>query len=293
MRVRPFELIQPRSIAEAIASLAGADGEARVIAGGTALMPMLRLGLMRPERVISLHRVPELAALRSSGGALHLGAMVSVAAIQRSPVIGGGWPLLAQAAGRVATPAIRSTATVGGNLAYAEAASDLAPALLCLEALVEIAGPSGERSLPLSRFFTGFYETALGPGEIVAAVRVPAPPVGARRGYVKFCPRSLEDKPLVGVAALLVLDQRRQRCDEVRIALGAAAPTAIRALRAESVLRGAMLDGEAIQAAADTAGAEASPVSDLMGSADYRRDMVRVWVRRLLTSLLAVAEPRP
>jgi len=293
MRIRPFELIQPRSIAEAIASLAGADGDARIIAGGTALMPMLRLGLMRPERVISLHRVPELGALRSSGGDLHLGAMVSVAAIHRSPLIGGGWPLLAEAAGRVATPAIRSTATVGGNLAYAEAASDLAPALLCLEAVVEVAGPSGERSLPLSSFLTGFYETALDPGEIVAAVRVPAPPDGARSGYVKFCPRSLEDKPLVGVAALLVLDQRRQRCDEARIALGAAAATAIRALRAESVLRGAMLDADAIQAAADTAAAEASPVSDLMGSADYRRDMVRVWVRRLLTSLLAAAGPRP
>jgi carbon-monoxide dehydrogenase medium subunit len=284
-RLRPFELLQPEGLEEALAALALADGQARVIAGGTALVPMLRLGLIRPERLISLDRVPGLGDLRVDGGVLRIGAMVSIAALHRSPMVAQGWPLLKEAAGRVATPAIRSSATAGGNLGYAEPASDIAPALLCLDAEVEIAGPSGPRRLPLASFLTGFYETALAPGEILTSIRVPAPPIGAVSGYVKFCPRSLEDKPLIGVAALVVADASGQRCQEVRLALGAAAPTAIRAARAERVLRGQRLDPTAIRAAADVAAEEASPVSDLMGSADYRRDMVRVWVRRLLGSL--------
>jgi len=285
MRLRPFELAEPQSLPEALAALGRAGGEARLVAGGTALVPMMRLGLIKPDRVIALHRVAGLGDLRAESDALHLGAMVSMAHIHRSPVVRAGWPLLAEAAGRVATPAIRSSATLGGNLGYAEAASDPAPALLCLDAEVRIATATGERSLPISRFFTGFYETALGPGEIVSGVRIAALPGGARTGYVKFCPRSAEDKPLIGVAALLVLDLATGRCRDARIALGGAAPTAIRAARAESTLRAAALDDRAIEMAAEAAGGEADPLSDLMGSAEYRRRMVRVWVRRLLTRL--------
>jgi carbon-monoxide dehydrogenase medium subunit len=285
MRLPAFELVEPESVAEAIEALARAHGEARLIAGGTALVPMMRLGLLKPEHVISLDRVRGLDALGAERGVLHLGAMATMADILRASIVRDGWPLLAEAAGRVATPAIRSSATVGGNLAYAEAASDPAPALLCLEAEVEIVGPAGQRSLPLSRFFTGFYETALEPGEILTAVRVPACPPGALHGYVKFCPRSAEDKPLVGVAVLLVLDAGAEYCRDARVALGGAAPTAIRARRAESVLLNERLDDRAIRAAADAAAAEADPLSDLMGSALYRREMVRVWVRRLLARL--------
>lgn len=283
MRLHPFELAVPESLPEALDAL-GRSGEARVVSGGTALVPMMRLGLIRPDRVISLHRVAGLDDLRVESGVLSAGAMVSLAAINRSPIVRTGWPLLAEAAGRVATPAIRSTATLGGNLGYAEAASDPAPALLCLEAEVTIAGAAGARSLPLSRFFTGFYETALGPHEIVAGVRVPAAPTGARTGYVRFCPRSAEDKPLIGVAALLVLDVAG-RCVDARVALAGAAPTAIRAERAEASLRGAMPDDHAIARAAEAAASEADPLSDLMGSAEYRRRMIRVWVRRLLARL--------
>src|SRR6266542_4157927 len=250
MRLRPFELAEPRSLPEAIEALGRPDGEARLIGGGTALVPMIRLGLIKPDRVIALHRVHGLAELTADAGALHLGAMVSMADIERAPIVRAGWPLLADAAGRVATPAIRSSATLGGNLGYAEAASDPAAALLCLDAEIRIAGPPGERSLPVSRFLTGFY-----------------------------------DKPLIGVAVLLVLDPDSGRCQEARIALGGAAPTAIRAARAESSLRGDGLDDRTIRTAADAAAAEVEPLSDLMGSADYRREMVRVWVRRLLTAL--------
>jgi carbon-monoxide dehydrogenase medium subunit len=285
MRLRPFELIQPDTVAEAVDAFGRTDGEAKLIAGGTALVPMIRLGLIRPGRVIALHRVSGFAETRAEQGVLHLGAMVTMAGLHRAPVVRGGWPLLAEAAGRVATPAIRSSATLGGNLGYAEAASDVAPALLCLEALVETAGPGGERSLPITRFFTGFYETALEAGEIVTGVRVPACPPGGISGYVKFCSRSAEDKPLVGVAALLALDPENGRCRDARIALGGAAPTAMRAGGAEKALSGEALSDGAIRAAAEAAASAADPLSDLMGTADYRREMVRVWVRRLLTAL--------
>lgn len=285
MRLRAFDLIQPDTVADAVDALARASTGARVMAGGTALVPMIRLGLIRPDPVITLHRVSGLAEIKIEESALRLGAMVTVADLERAPLVRGGWSLLARAAGRVATPAIRNSATLGGNLGYAEAASDIAPALLCLDATVESAGPAGERALPIARFFTGFYETALEPGAIVTGVRVPPVPNGAVGGYVKFCPRSAEDKPLIGVAALVVRDPDSGRCREARIALAGAAPMAIRVGRAEGTLRGEPLSDGAIRAAADAAAGEADPLSDLMGTARYRREMVRVWTRRLLAAL--------
>ena len=284
MRLHPFRLLEPESLPEAIEAIGRLDGEARLIAGGTALVAMIRLGLVKPDRLISLHRVPGLNRIRVDGDALELGAMATHADIERSRTVRDGWPLLADAVHRVATPAIRTSGTIGGNLAYAEAASDPAPALLCLNAEVKIVGPEGERSMPVARFFRGFYDAALEPGEMVSAVRVPPAPAGARGGYVKFTSRSAEDKPLVGVAALVVLDAAG-RCVEARIGLGGAAPTPIRAERAERTLRGEALTDRAVRAAAEAAAEEADPLSDLMGSADYRREMIRVWVRRLLIAL--------
>jgi len=284
VRLHPFRLLEPESLPDAIEALGRLDGEARLVAGGTALVAMMRLGLVKPDRLVSLHRVAGLSRIAVEGGALVLGAMTTHADIERSRVVRDGWPLLAGAVHRVATPAIRTTGTIGGNLAYAEAASDPAPALLCLDAEVRVAGAGGERVVPIARFFRGFYEAALEPGEIVTAVRVPPPPPGARGGYVKFTSRSAEDKPLVGVAALVALDASG-RCVEVRLGLGGAAPTPIRAAGAERALRGEALTDAAIRAAAEAAAREADPLSDLMGSADYRREMIRVWVRRLLGSL--------
>jgi carbon-monoxide dehydrogenase medium subunit len=285
MRLHPFELIEPATVGEAIAALAGHDGDARPVAGGTALVPMIRLGLLQPERVVALHGIAELGGIHAGPAGLELGATVTHAELERAPAVRAGWPLLAEAAATVASPAIRTMATVGGNLAYAEAASDLLPALLVLDAEVRVAGGAGARAIAAAGFFRGFYEAALDPGELVTGARVPAAPAGARSGYVKFCPRVAEDKPLVGVAALLVLDGAAGRVEDLRLALGGAAPTPLRARRAEATVRAEPLTDGAIRAAAEAAAAEADPLSDLMGSADYRRDMVRVWVRRLLTAL--------
>lgn len=284
MRLHPFRLVEPESLTDAFDALARLDGEARLVAGGTALVPMIRLGLVKPDRLISLHRLTALTEIRVDGGDLELGAMATHADIARSSLVRNGWPLLGEAARRVASPAIRTSGTIGGNLAYAEAASDPAPALLCLDAEVRVAGRGGSRSVPVARFFRGFYEAALEPGEIVTGIRVPPTPAGARSGYVKFTSRSAEDKPLIGVAALIVPDPAG-RCVEARIGLGGAAPTPIRARAAEEILRGQAPSDAAVRAAAETAAHEAEPLSDLMGSADYRREMIRVWVRRLLITL--------
>ena len=284
MRLHSFRLLEPESLKDAIDALGRLDGEARLVAGGTALVAMIRLGLVKPDRLVSLHRVPALSRIAVEDGSLVLGAMATHADIERARVVRDGWPLLADAVRHVATPAIRTSGTIGGNLAYAEAASDPAPALLCLDAEVRVAGPGGQRVVPIARFFRGFYEAALEPGEIVTAVRVPPAPAGARGGYVKYTSRSAEDKPLVGVAALVALDAS-SRCVEARIGLGGAAPTPMRAAQAERALRGEALTDAAVRAAAEAAAREADPLSDLMGSADYRREMVRVWVRRLLVAL--------
>ena len=284
MRLHPFRLVEPESVRDAIAALEQLDGEARLVAGGTALIAMIRLGLVKPDRLVSLNQVTELRRIRVDKGWLELGAMATHAEIERSQLVRDGWPLLAEAVHRVATPAIRTSGTIGGNLAYAEPASDPAPALLCLNAEVVVAGPGGSRTVPVSRFFRGFYEAALDPGEIVTTVRIPPPPAGARGGYVKYTSRSEEDKPLVGVAALVVLDGAG-RCQDIRLALGGAAPTPIRAEGAERTLRGETLTDAAVRAAADVAAQQADPLTDLMGSADYRREMIRVWVRRLMIRL--------
>lgn len=284
MRLTPFTLVEPESLSEALALVGKLDGEARLVAGGTALVPMIRLGLIKPDRLVSLHRIPGMAEVRVDGAALEVGAMTTLADVERSRTVREGWPLLTEAVRRVATPSIRTTGTIGGNLAYAEAASDPAPALLCHDAEVRVAGPRGSRAVPIARFFRGFYEAALEPGEIVTSVRMPPAPAGARGGYVKYTSRSAEDKPLIGVAALVALDAAGC-CTHARLALGGAAPTPIRAEHAEAALRGEALTDASTRAAAELAARDAEPLSDLMGSADYRREMIRVWVRRLLTGL--------
>ena len=291
MRLHPFELLEPETLPEALDALYGVDGDTRVVAGGTALVPMLRLGLIRPARLLSLHRISGLSGVRVDGGALDVGAIASLSEVHRAPAVRTGWPLLADAVRSVATPSIRTSGTIGGNLCYAEAASDPAPALLCLDAEVCIAGRNAVRVVPIAQFFRGFYETALDPGEIVTTVRVPPMPAGGRSGYVKFTSRSAEDKPLIGIAAMIVLDPGG-RCEEARLGLGGAAPTAIRAPRAETILRGDVLSEATIRAAADAAARDADPLSDLMGSAEYRRQMIRVWVRRLVT-VLRERDPAP
>lgn len=286
MILRPFKYVECGSVDEATATLKRYGDGARIIAGGTALVPLMKHRLLRPEVLVSVIRVPGLGDIAAGPeGGLRLGALATHWEVSRSPLVRRESPLLAYACGRVASPTVRSMATLGGNLCYGESASDPSPALLALRARVRVVGSGGERTLPLTEFFTGFYETALAEDEVLTAVEVPPLPPGARWRYLKWVPRAQEDKALVGLAAVLVLDGRH--CRMARLGLGGVASSPMVLRRTEQSLEGRELDERTSAEAAGVAAAEVEPMEDLQGSADYRRDMLRVWVRRVVADLVA------
>lgn len=283
MRLRPFEYHEAGSLEEAL-DLAGRYGDdCRLVAGGTAILLMIRYGIVRPLHLVSLHRLADLGGIRPEDGMLRIGALAPHAEVAASPLVRAHCPVLAVAAGRVATPAIRNMGTIGGNLCYAESASDVSPTLLSLGARAVLASRRGRRTVDLAGgFFRGFYETALEEGEILVAVEVPAQPRAGGAAYVKWSPRSLEDKALVGVAAVVDGDAASGVCRELRLGLGGVNPTPVRLPRAEAVARGQRLTDDVIRAVARAAAEEVEPIADVQGSPEYRRQMVEVWAARTL-----------
>jgi len=285
MILRPFDYLECKTVDDAVAALRRGGDDARVIAGGTALVPLMKHALLRPSLLVSIVKVPGLAEIApTASGALRVGGAATHWVVSHSPVVQQRSPLLAHACGRVASPTIRSMGTLGGNLCYGESASDPSPALLALRATVRLHGPDGERTVPITEFFTGFYATAMREGEILTRVDVPDMPAGARWRYLKWTPRAQEDKALVGLAAMLVMDGRH--CRVARLAVGGVGASPVALSNAEHALEGQELDDAAIARAADAAAAEVEPIDDLQGSAEYRRDMLRTWVRRVVTGLV-------
>jgi len=284
MILRPFEYVESKTVDDAVSALKSGGDEARLIAGGTALVPLMKHQILRPSLLVSIAKVPGLADIASTVGGVRIGGIATHWAVSHSPVVRERCPLLAYACQRVASPTIRSMGTLGGNLCYGESASDPSPALLALRASVRLHGPTGDRAIPMTEFFTGFYETALGAGEVLTAVDVPPMPTGARWRYLKWTPRAQEDKALVGLAVMLVLDGRR--CRVARLGLGGVAASPVALTRAEQALEGRDLDAATIALAADDAAGEVVPMDDLQGTAEYRRDMLRVWVHRVVTGLV-------
>ena len=284
MILRPFAYVESKTVDDAVAALRNGGEDARVIAGGTALVPLMKHSVLRPSRLVSIARVPGLAEIAPAvSGGLCIGGVATHWAVSHSIAVQQRSPLLAYACARVASPTIRSMGTLGGNLCYGESASDPSPALLALRATVRLRGPGGERTVPITEFFTGFYETTLREAEVLTAIDVPAMPAGARWRYLKWTPRAQEDKALVGLAAVLVMDGRR--CRVARLGVGGVGASPVVLAAAEHALEGQELDDATIARAADAAGAEVDPMDDLQGSAEYRRDMLRVWVRRVVTGL--------
>lgn len=280
--MRPFDYHEPATLAEALGLMQRHEEHARLMAGGTALMLLMSLGLVRPEHVIGLRRIPALHGIRERpDGSLEMGALVTSAEASRSPAVASCSPALQAAFGQVATVRIRNQATVGGSLAHADPAQDPAPMLLALDASLTVASLRGERRIPLAGLFTGFFQTCLDEDEIITNVVLPPPQQGAGAAYVKFLPRTRDDYATVAVAAWLQQD-REGRCAQARIALGSVGPVPLRASRAELLLRGSRLEPEAISDAAAAASEEADPLDDARGSAGYKREMARVWTERAL-----------
>jgi carbon-monoxide dehydrogenase medium subunit len=250
-------------------------------------MPKLKKRLLpKPRAVVDLKGISELGQLSfDPKEGLTIGALVSIAQVAGSPEVMDKYPALAQGAGNIASTHIQNRGTIVGNICSALPSADSAPALLALDAGVECQSPAGSRSLPLSEFFTGPSTTSLKPGELVTAIKVPAQGAGMKGLYFKLSPRARMDLAVVGVAVIGRLEDNR--IADVRIGLGAVAPTPIRASQAESELAGKEPTAEVCRAAAKTAASEAKPIDDHRASADYRRLMVEVLVRRGLEALAA------
>jgi carbon-monoxide dehydrogenase medium subunit len=281
--VNAFDYRAPRELNEALAILHEYGDEAKVVAGGTALVTMLRQRLLSPACLVSLREVAGCDRIEVTNGAVRLGALVTHRDAELAPILRERLPVLAETFGRVGTIRIRHMGTIGGALAHADPNQDPPVTLLALAARVEIRRAGGRREQPLADLFRGYYETTLEPGEIVTAVTVPllAPASGA--SFIKFLPRTADDYATVAVAATVTLEADGERCREARIGLGSVGMTPLRGRSAEAVLAGQRLHEDVVRAAGDAARADVDPLSDHRGSAAYKREMTAVMVARALT----------
>ena len=283
--MRRFHLALPRSIEDCLKLLAERGPEAKLVAGGTDLLPQMKNGLVKPTAVIDLSGVADLRVLRREDGAgLRVGASVAAREIELDPYTRSAYPALAESGALVGSVQIRNLATVGGNLCNAAPSADMAPPLLALEAEAIIAGPRGRRRVPMADFFTGVRRTVLAPDELLVELIVPAPGPHSGGQYLRHTPRRELDIAVVGVASQVTLSDGV--CRKARIALAAVAPTPIRATAAERALEGQPPTAQLIARAAQLAVEAARPISDQRGSADFRRHLVGVLTRRTLTTAL-------
>lgn len=280
MKPPSFEYFAPREIEEAVSLLNRYGGDAKVLAGGQSLIPLMNLRLSRPRALVDINRIAHLAYIRQNDGQLAIGGLTRAHALERSEVVSSKCPLLSQAAGLIGHLAIRHRGTIGGNLAHADPASELPAALLALEGEIIATGPSGVRTIPAQDFFRGLMATALDPAEIVTEVRVPVFSPGTGAAFEELSRRH-GDFALVGVAALVRLDTDG-RCRQARIALCGVGPMALRARRSESALQGLALTEEALEAAAQEVDGEIDPASDIHASGEYRRHVAKVLIKRAL-----------
>ena len=286
--MRRFDLVLPGSVEECVRALAERGPDAKLVAGGTDLLPQLKNGLIRPGTVIDLSGVPQLGKLAHANGAgLRVGAAVTARTLERDPGVVREYPALAESAALVGSVQIRNLATLGGNLCNAAPSADMAPPLLALEAEAVIAGPRGTRQVPFASFFTGVRRTVLAPDELLVEIAIPASAPHSGGTYRRHTPRRELDIAVVGVASQLTL--ANGVCTKARIALAAVAPTPVRATAAERALEGQPVTATEIERAATLAVEAARPISDQRGSADFRRHLVRVLTRRTLTTALARA----
>jgi carbon-monoxide dehydrogenase medium subunit len=284
--MKNFELVEPTTLDEAVALLDPDDARVRAIAGGTALILMMKARLFQPARLVSLRRLNgALRGVRDAGrGVLRVGALTTLSELERSPVIAGALPTMSRALKTLSNVRIRSVATLGGHLAHGDPHMDLPPILVTLGARVRLVSRRGERWMNLADLFVGYYQMAIAQDELIAEVEIPAQPAGVRTSYAKFTGLSADDWPTVGVAVWC--RPEGGRIAEARIAVSAATEHPVRVAAAEAALTGAA-PGPALYArVADAAADEVQPLADVRGSAAYKREMVRVHVRRALAQAL-------
>lgn len=278
-----FDYLAPESVDEACGLLKEMGEGAVLMAGGTDLLIKIRRGLLAPAAVIDLRKIKGLDEISlNPGEGLTIGATALLAEVAHHPGIREAYPAVAYAARETANVQIRNMGTVAGNLCNAAPSADNAPVLLAMAAEVRAVSAEGERKIPLDAFFKGPGVTALKPGELVTSIFVPQPPDGSGSSYQHVSPRGSVDIASVGVGVMLTM--KGALCEDAKIALGAVAPTPMRAIKAEDVLRGKELSPELIEEAGGQASGECSPISDMRTSAEYRRKMVGVLTVRAINA---------
>lgn len=279
--MRRFDLVEPTTLEEACSVIVD-NGDAKVIAGGTALLTLIKHGLFVPKILVNLKKIKaanEISFDPQTG--LRIGALAAIYDIEASPLVRQHYPVLAEACHVVANIRIRNMATLGGNVAHGDYQSDPPTVLVALDAAVELLSRAGRRQIKLTDFLKGSYETALEPGELISELIVP--PAGHLRGtYTKFTTGSSEERPCVGIAALASMD--KDICVELRLVIGAVSPKPMRFKSGESMARGEKLTAELIERIALAAGQSVDPIDDLRGTAAYKRHVVHVLVRRALSA---------
>jgi len=285
--MKNFNYMAPESLKEAINLLSQRGKRVIAMAGGTDLLIVMRNREIEPGNVVDLKRIPDISNIEyTSKKGLRIGALAKISDIENSRIIQEHFNILSQAAGALGSVQVRNKATIGGNLCHAAPSADMAPALITLGAKVKINGEKGETLLPLEEFFKGPGKTVLKHGELLTEIRVPNMANFSEGVYLKFGPRRAMDLAIVGVACILTMDPSSLKCLDVRIALGAVAPTPMRAKRAEALIMGQKLTQSIIMEAARSASKEAKPISDIRASEWYRREIIEVLVSRAINQVL-------
>ena len=289
MKPAPFEYHAPSTVEEALALLTRYDGDAKLLAGGQSLVPLLNFRLSRPAALVDLNRIPALAGIREADGHLAFGAMTRQRAIEFSPVVARRLPLLTEATRWVGHLPIRSRGTIGGSLAHADPSAEYPAVLTALEGEVTVRGPRGERVVRAADLFETYLTTTLAADEILVEVRLPVMPEGAGYAFEEFSRRH-GDFAIIGIAAMVV--RQGERCTMARLATAGAGPVPVRLRAAEEVLERDGLGAAAIAAAGRRAAESVQPDSDLHASADYRRHLTGVLTERALTRAVARTKAR-
>jgi carbon-monoxide dehydrogenase medium subunit len=279
----PFEYLEPQTVEEALSLLRKYSDRAKVCAGGTDLVVQMRGRVLNPQFVISIAGIRELDYLRMEDGeGLRIGCLTTIRTIEQSPELQGGFRMLPEVARQFGSIAIRNVATIGGNLCNALPSADTAPMLIALSARVKLVTTDGERIVPLEDFFTGPGKTVLQAEELMVEIQVPPPPPQTAGAYLKYTRRGGEELAVVGVATVVTCGSKNGGCTDARIVLGTVVPAPMRTKEAEAILKGKMVDDELIEKAAGIAAEESRPRDSIRGSADYRREMVRILTRDAL-----------
>jgi carbon-monoxide dehydrogenase medium subunit len=288
--VIPFDMVEPASLKEAVALLDPEEPTIRAVAGGTALMLMMKAGVFQPTRLVCLHRIePEYSRITvTDAGELRIGAMATLSEVEHDSNIAARLPVVTRALKRLSNPRVRNVARVGGALAHGDPHMDLPPVLTALGARIAIAGPNGNRELPLEQLYAGYYETVLEKNELITAATVPALN-GRKSAYMKVTSRSADDWPALGVAVSFALTDGVLR-DPI-VVVSAATEKVTRMTSAEKLLQGAAAEDAALTRAGDAAAEEASILADAHGTAAYKRELLRVYLRRAVRKALDEGTP--